>query len=75
MSQIDIINPDSMFRKITYQSTTGHSQKLAKTNTRLDTRKYFFSQRVIDSWEKLPEEAVKSPTLLIFKKRLSKLGY
>ena len=32
----------------------GHSMKLYKSNVRLNIRKHFFSQRVIDTWNDLP---------------------
>ena len=75
MNQIDRINPDTLFQKADYQGTRGHSQKLAKTRPRLDTRKYFYSQRVVENLNKLPESAIQSPTLLCFKQELSKLGF
>ncbi|XP_072025076.1 uncharacterized protein [Amphiura filiformis] len=75
MNQIDRINPDTLFQKADYQGTRGHSQKLAKSRSRLDTRKYFYSQRVVENWNKLPESAIQSPTLLCFKQELSKLGF
>ncbi len=75
MNQIDKIDPDTMFKKAEHQSTRGHSQKLAKSRFRLDIRKHFYSQRVVDSWNKLPESAIKAPTLLCFKQSLSNLGF
>ena len=75
MNQIDKINPDSMFQKAVYTRTRGHEQKFAKTRPRLDVRKYFYSQRVVEPWNKLPESATQAPTLLCFKKELTKLGY
>jgi hypothetical protein len=75
MNQIDKINPDTMFKNAEYQGTRGHTQKLAKTRPRLDIRKHFYSQRVVDSWNKMTESAVQAPTLLCFKQNLSKLGF
>jgi hypothetical protein len=46
----------------------GHSQKLFKPYARTNTRKYFFSHRVVDKWNNLPEEAVSAPSLTSFKK-------
>ncbi|XP_072178742.1 uncharacterized protein [Diadema setosum] len=75
ITQLDNIDPNSIFQKTIYQGTRGHSQKLAKTRPRLDVRKHFYSQRVVDSWNKLPEDVIQSQTLLTFKMKLSKLGY
>jgi len=36
-----------------------------------DIRKYFFTSRVIDVWNCLNDDIVKSPSISVFKKRLS----
>ncbi len=51
----------------------GHTYKLKKRYCRTSTRKHFFSFRVVDSWNSLPESVVSSPTLNTFKNRLDKL--
>ena len=38
------------------RNTRGHSKKIIKPIARLDARKYFFSHRVIDTWNVLTEE-------------------
>ena len=48
--------------------TRGHSKKLEKPMVRLDTRKYFFSSRVIDKWNELTEEEVTARNTHMFKK-------
>jgi len=37
----------------------GHEKKLSKNSSRLDTRKFFFSQTVVNSWTSLPVEVVR----------------
>jgi hypothetical protein len=36
-------------------TTRGHSKKLYKENCRTNVRKYSFSQRVVDEWNKIPK--------------------
>ena len=44
----------------------GHSLELQKPSVRTNIRKYFFSNRVVDSWNDLPEEIVTAPSLDAF---------
>ena len=50
--------------------TRGHSLKLVKQRSHLDIRKHFFNQRVVASWNSLPEHVVTAPNMNIFKNRL-----
>jgi hypothetical protein len=52
------------------RGTRGHSLKLAKGHCRLSVRSNFFSQRVINTWNSLPESVVTAPTVNSFKSRL-----
>jgi len=45
--------------------------KLYKRCCRLDVRKFFFCQRVVNNWNSLPEDVVKAPSVNSFKKRLN----
>jgi len=45
-------------------------KKLYKRRLRLDVRKYFFSNRIIDHWNSQFEESVNSNTTNIFKNTL-----
>lgn len=54
-------------------NTRGHSMKLRKPSCNLSTRLKFFTYRVVDEWNKLPEEIVTAPTINSFKNRLDKL--
>jgi len=47
----------------------GHSCKLSVNRCRLQLRQNFFSQRVINDWNKLPEDVVDAPSVNSFKNR------
>jgi len=49
--------------------TRGHSLKLYKRHCRLDAGK-FFSRRVVNSWNSLPQHVIEAPSVNSFKKRL-----
>lgn len=50
--------------------TRGHSLKLKKIRCHRSQRQKFFSQRVVEVWNKLPEAIVSAPTLNTLKNRL-----
>ena len=58
MTQIDKTKPVHYFQFANYDRTRGHTMKLAKTRSRLDIRNFFYSQRVVDKWNKLPQSAI-----------------
>ena len=51
----------------------GHKYKLTKTFYSSTTRLQFFSERVINKWNSLPEDVVDAPSLACFKRRLRSL--
>ena len=50
--------------------TRGHSKKIYKHHSKLNTRKHFFTNRVVNLWNNLPEKVVSAPSLNAFKNRL-----
>ena len=70
---IDDINKEDFFI-ISFQSTHRPNEKLYKTLSRFDLRKYFFSQWVFQDWNDLPQSAVEAPNILAFKKDLKISG-
>ena len=47
--------------------TSGHEYKLFVNYSRVDTRKYFFANRVINPWNSLPAEPEHFRSLSVFK--------
>ena len=52
--------------------TRGHNFTLGKKQSRLDVRKFSFSQRTINVWNKLSEECVHASRVNMFKNRIDK---
>ena len=52
--------------------TRGHKAALVKEQYRLDMRKYSFSQRVINEWNKLPNYCVNASSVNMFKNRIDR---
>jgi len=64
------INPELFFQP-DESGRRGHDQKLFKKIVRLDVRKMFFSNRVIDNWNMLPASCINCRTINTCKKHLS----
>ena len=53
-------------------TTRGHNFTLVKKQSRLDVRKFSFSQRTINVWNKLSAECVHASSVNLFKDRIDK---
>ena len=71
LNGLERINPDSMFTRFRYNNTRCHTMKLEKKHVHLDSRKYFFTQRVIDNWNALPQTAIDAESINHFKDQLN----
>ena len=52
--------------------TRGHPYKITKLHSRLDIRKYSFTQRMVNDWNRLPRSAVMSTSVNQFKGNIDK---
>ena len=64
------IDTSAFFIPATVTTTRGHNYKLFKSHTRCLARTNFFSNRVIEDWNHLPNDVVNAETLNTFKSLL-----
>jgi ribonuclease P/MRP protein subunit RPP40 len=64
---------DGRFFEVVESRTKGHNIKIFRTGCHLDCRKYFFSNRVVNLWNKLPSDVLGCDTIRKFKAWLDNL--
>ena len=62
---------ENLFEIPPVHRTRGNSKRIYKKHSRLNTRKCFFSQRVVNTWNSLPDQLVCARTLNTFKNLLN----
>ena len=60
------------FFTLNQNSTRGHNFKLNVCYSRVNYRKYFFSNRIVPIWNNLPSDSVNSQSLYAFKKSVNR---
>ena len=66
------VDPDHFFQKETDTRTRGHHLKLTKPRSNGLLRSKLFSRRVVDNWNKLPDDVISATTTNSFKANLDK---
>ena len=68
----DPLTTQSLFSSAIFPYTRGHSYKLQKKFTNTTQYHHFFSNRIIDTWNTLPDVIVNADSVNIFKNKIDK---
>ena len=63
------VNKEQFFSLSEFSHLRGHTLKLSKQRSSRQVHQHFFSQRIINSWNKLPSDVVLSTSVNMFKNR------
>ena len=69
-----LLNSDKFFT-INLNHTRSNVMKIYKNHSNTNSRKFSFTQRIINHWNSLPHDIVSAPNVLIFKTKLDKFLY
>ncbi|XP_033731479.1 uncharacterized protein LOC117321118 [Pecten maximus] len=72
LNKLDILETGTLFQETGRTTTRGHSRKIYKRPFRLNKTGNFYSNRVINIWNSLPEEVISAPSINAFKSRINK---
>jgi hypothetical protein len=70
-----VIVDKNIFEFARVSALRGHSLKLVKPLSVINSRKSFFSCRVIDTWNCLPETIVELNSVMLFKNAISHFNF
>ena len=73
LQKMDDPSQVSFFKKRSYTATRGHEWTLYRERSNKLLRANFFSQRVVDAWNRLPQELVAAMSSASFKVRLDRV--
>lgn len=78
MGRIDKVDPETWFRTVGQRGqrdtrATADRTRLQNQRTRTEMRRHFFSNRVVEPWNRLPQEIREVPNVHQFKKQVLKL--
>ncbi len=65
-----LLNGVELIQRAEKTGRRGHSYKLVKHRAGLDHRKFYLGNRVVNTWNSLPESVVEAGTVNSFKARL-----
>jgi len=71
MKDMYYFDKDKLFTK-RVSGTRGNDYKLFKNRSRLELRKHYFTNRVVDYWNALPNKVIEAPSVASFERRFDK---
>ena len=67
-----LLYPAMYYRPSSTEYTRGHRHKVLEESVRYDIRKCYFTERIVNMWNSLPDAVVNSSTINQFKNRLDR---
>jgi len=69
---LDRVDVERMFPLVGKDRTRGHNVRLKGRSFKTEMRRNFFSQRVLNLWNSLPQRAVEAESLSVFKMEIDR---